>query len=268
MTDVGADPLTRPLDQPGAIGEVSFSAIAETLRARRVRHVVEYGSGRSTSRLERAIDARITSIEHDPAWSEVVRQAVSSARLQVHLRPLELRSFGGRSVLTYGPTEFDPPIDAVIIDGPPFWTLRGREACLYEIYDQLPVGALVVLDDCYREGEAAALRNWAQVYPGSFVVRIERASHGLAFLEKAAHVRPNWDAAERLADALDVEQRYREVRSLLTEIGSFRASAWPLDQMRTAFGMPEAPSARTPALRAGLVRLGEILQRAIDPNLP
>ena len=35
----------------------------------------------------------------------------------------------------------------MIIDGPPVYTLRGREACLYQVYDQIRIGGLVILDD-------------------------------------------------------------------------------------------------------------------------
>ena len=41
-------------------------------------------------------------------------------------------------------------MDCVIVDGPPVYTLRGREACLYQVYDQIKIGGLVILDDFRR----------------------------------------------------------------------------------------------------------------------
>jgi predicted O-methyltransferase YrrM len=253
------------LDEAGAIGEASFARIVEVLHARRVRRVLELGSGQSTLRLEQAVDARISSVEHDSHWIERVRASIATARTDLVWRPLEPRRFGGQVLWSYAPLTWQESFDAVIIDGPPYWTLRGREACMYEIYDRLPVGAVVFVDDCYREGERAAIRNWCAVYEGSFDVRTERASHGLAILDKVAHVAPRWDASARQADAEAIERCYAELRSALVTVGDFRASTWPLVQMREAYGIaPSAPDRR--AMRAALGRIAEILAPRLDPG--
>ena len=69
---------------------------------------------------------------------------------------------------------------AWIIDGPPVYTLRGREACLYQVYDQIKIGGLVILDDFRRSYEKQIVENWLSVYPGSFAVEIIREDHHLA----------------------------------------------------------------------------------------
>jgi predicted O-methyltransferase YrrM len=255
------------LDAVGAIGQASFARVVEILTAKRARRIVEFGSGRSSVRLEAALDAHITSVEHDPTWADAVRRAAKTARLEVVSLPLEMRAFGGHTLLGYAAAPWTQPLDAVLIDGPPYWTVRGRETCLYDIYDRLPVGAVVFLDDCWREGERSALRNWSAVYEGSFEVRIEHGSHGLAILEKVAHVEPRWAAAERVADAESVASSYAELRTLLTNIGGFRLSTWPLDDMVRAYRVPEGPGDRR-ALRASLTRLGEILRPLMAPGSP
>jgi hypothetical protein len=83
---------------------------------------------------------------------------------------------------------FFPRVDVVIIDGPPFWTSRGREACLYQAFRSLRVGGRVYLDDYDRPGEKQIVRNWEAAYPGVFGIRGSIPHSRLCVLEKTREV--------------------------------------------------------------------------------
>jgi hypothetical protein len=76
----------------------------------------------------------------------------------------------------------------VFIDGPPFWTRRGREACLYQVALFLTIGGRIYLDDSNRPDEQAIIRNWLNVYPGIFGVRYLESNHGICVLTKVQDV--------------------------------------------------------------------------------
>ncbi|MCY3680381.1 MAG: hypothetical protein OXH16_03230, partial [Gemmatimonadetes bacterium] len=109
-------------------------------------------------------------------------------------------------------------IDCVIIDGPPVYTLRGREACLYQVYDQIKIGGLVILDDFRRSYEKQIVENWLSVYPGSFTVAIIREDHHLAVLRKIRSVTPCWDASSRLLDVQSVSKMLARITQALSPV--------------------------------------------------
>ena len=109
-------------------------------------------------------------------------------------------------------------MDCVIIDGPPVYTLRGREACLYQVYDQIKIGGLVILDDFRRSYEKQIVENWLTVYPDSFTVEIICEDHYLAVLRKIRSVTPCWDAPYRLSDVQTVNKTRARIAKALSHI--------------------------------------------------
>jgi hypothetical protein len=112
----------------------------------------------------------------------------------------------------------DEKVDCVIVDGPPFYTLRGREACLYQIYPKLDVGGLVFLDDYSRVDERTILNNWLSVYPDSFSVQIVEVGHQVALLQKLRSVEPHWDNQPRFNDSLQMDELYTKIRAALLHL--------------------------------------------------
>jgi len=146
--------------------------------------------------------------------------------LSIKYRPITLESYGDAEFLTYEDGLFwEEEIDCVIIDGPPVYTLRGREACLYQVYDQIKIGGLVILDDFRRRFEKQIVENWLSVYPGSFTVAIIRKDHHLAVLRKIKSVTPCWDAPSRLSDVQSVSETRSRIAKALSHIDDVYLSA-------------------------------------------
>lgn len=89
---------------------------------------------------------------------------------------------------SYAPGALPDTIDALIVDGPPGGTLRGREACLYQVASRLRPGARIYLDDLNRRAERLILRNWMRSYPNKFNVREFAVGHGIAALTLEASI--------------------------------------------------------------------------------
>jgi hypothetical protein len=178
-----------PLDVPWALGERAYSRILEHLRGIEAPTIVEFGSGASTVALARDIpDATILSFDDDATYFARTRaQLPSTARVNLVHCPLTWQRHGGAPYLSYAHCELPDGVDAVLIDGPPHWTRRGREACLYQTIPSLKTGARIFLDDYKRAAEQRIVRNWLDAYPGALrlVGVIEEGDH-VAMLEKTA----------------------------------------------------------------------------------
>lgn len=195
-------PNPLSLDQGWGVGEAAFGEIVSQLRGIRARTIVEFGSGISSVRLALEFpDAQVISIESNREWYEtVLRMRVEHGvekNLTVHHRLLKWQRHGVSPFLSYAIGELPEQIDAVIIDGPPTWTRRGREACLYQVIRRLRVGGRVLLDDYGRNREKTMVRNWSWSFPGVFAMTPIETGHGLCVLEKLRETdraRPSWRA--------------------------------------------------------------------------
>jgi predicted O-methyltransferase YrrM len=141
------------------------------------RRVVELGAGSSTVLLARLLreqggGATLDAIEHDADWAAWVSRRLEREGLasvaQVTLAPLEPHPLGWDGLPWYaqGPlaaTLDGAPIDLLLVDGPPAFdaaAARARYPALAALAPFLAPGAVVVLDDVVRDGEAAVLERW------------------------------------------------------------------------------------------------------------
>src|SRR5699024_10631571 len=116
--------------------------------------------------------------------------------------PLAWQWHGEAPYLSFRPGDLPTSVDAVMIDGPPHWTRRGREACLYAAFDRVKVGGRVYLDDFNRPAEQRMVRNWCRAYPGAIeVVRSVDLDDGVVVLEKKAEMPKVERSWPRLIDA-------------------------------------------------------------------
>jgi len=210
-----------------SIGETAFDRI-ETLLLQMspVERILEFGSGPSSIRLAMAFsEAQVLSVEGD--WrnfaetTNLMRSFWDKRNLSIKYRPVKLESYGDAEFLTYEDGMFwddQKEMDCVIIDGPPVYTLRGREACLYQIYDQIKIGGLVILDDFRRRFEKQIVENWLSVYPGSFTVETIREDHHLAVLRKVRSMTPCWDVPYRLSDVQTVNETRARITKALSHV--------------------------------------------------
>ncbi len=220
------------LDTGWSIGETVFGRIETLLlQMSTVERILEFGSGPSSIRLAMAFpEAQVLSVEGDcrnfRETTDLIQKFLDKRNLSIKYRPITLESYGDAEFLTYEDGMFwQEEMDCVIIDGPPVYTLRGREACLYQVYDQIKIGGLVILDDFRRSYEKQIVENWLSVYPSSFTVSIIREDHHLAVLRKIKSVTPCWDAPARLSDVQSVNETRSRIAKALSHIDDVYLSA-------------------------------------------
>jgi predicted O-methyltransferase YrrM len=206
-------PSTLSLDGEWAIGEGAFSHIVDVLHDVEAQHILEFGSGPSSVRLARTFPkAQVVSVEGSRKYYEKTqalrRECGVEDRLTVLYLPLEFNWYGLSRIQSYQRVDHAGSFDAVIVDGPPHWTLRGREACLYQVYDRIREGGVVILDDYSRTDEQNILQNWLATYPNSFRLSVEPVNDHLAVLRKVQEVRPRWFAPRRILDNLRANVRH------------------------------------------------------------
>jgi predicted O-methyltransferase YrrM len=146
--------------------------LAELGRGR--RQVVECGSGVSTIALARALrdcDGRLHSLEHDPGWAAFVvawlqregldqTATVIEAPLRSHPLALDQTEWYDQDAVSRLP---ESGIELLLVDGPPAGEPglgRSRYPALPALSARLSKGAIVVLDDVDRPGEAEVLAAW------------------------------------------------------------------------------------------------------------
>jgi len=134
---------------------------------RRPACVVELGSGVSTLVLAYALEqtgGQLVSVDHDPVYAEQTRAVVAQHALQksvtiVHA-PLEPWR-GGTPWYCDAWVQGLPPIDMVVVDGPPADTgPLARYPALPVLAPHLAAAATIVLDDAGRADEQAMVARW------------------------------------------------------------------------------------------------------------
>ena len=196
--------VDSPLNAPWALGERAYSHVLRHLRAIDARTVIELGSGASTAALARDLpDTTIFSVDDDATYFARTRaQLPANASVELVHRPLVWQRHGGAPYLSYELGTIPRAVDALLVDGPPHWTRRGREACLYQTMPSLEVGARIFLDDYRRAAEQRTVRNWLGAYPNALrlIEVIEEGDH-VAVLEKTAEATAPRPTYRRRADA-------------------------------------------------------------------
>lgn len=173
-----------------SLGERAYRAILEDLRSIDAKSIVEFGSGTSTLRLSRDLpEAAILSIEGDPLFLDETRKNLElhggPAKVELVHRPLCWQRYGLSWFRSYEPGHFPERVDAVLIDGPPIATRRGREACLYQVFAKSHPGTRFYLDDYCREAEQQIVLNWVRAYGGALAhCNTFEADHRIAVLER------------------------------------------------------------------------------------
>ena len=173
-----------------SLGEKAYRAILEDLHSINATQIVEFGSGTSTLRLSHDIpNARIFSIEGDRSYLNQTSRNLElhggAAEVELLHRPLCWQRHGLSWFRSYEPGGFPGNVDAVLIDGPPIATRRGREACLYQVFARSHVGTRFYLDDYCREAEQQIVLNWLRSYGGALVHRKTfEVDHRIAVLER------------------------------------------------------------------------------------
>jgi len=173
-----------------SLGEAAYQAILEDLRSTDAKNIVEFGSGTSTLRLSRDLPkANILSIEGDRTFLDQTRENLElhggPANVELVHKPLRWQRHGLNWFRSYASGSFPDHVDAVLIDGPPIATRRGREACLYQVFAKTHVGTRFYLDDYRREAEQQIVLNWLRAYGGALAhLDTFDVDHQIAVLER------------------------------------------------------------------------------------
>lgn len=175
-----------------SLGELAYQAVLSDLKSINATTIVEFGSGTSTLRLSHDLPtATILSIEGEAAFAEETRANLSrhggSGVVELVHRPICWQRHGMSWFRNYTPGDFPREIDAVLIDGPPIATRRGREACLYQVFEHTREGTRFYLDDYCRNAEQQIVRNWLRAYGAALKhLTTFEVDHRVAVLERAS----------------------------------------------------------------------------------
>lgn len=153
--------------------------IVDTVEALRPRAVVELGAGASTLIAAKALalngGGRLVSFDQHDDFVEATRAWLGEYGLRADLYAGPLTAApGGWPGLWYDLRHLPETIDLLIIDGPP-WTLHPlARGAADSLFDRLPVGGKVLLDDAARPGERLVARRWRKRWP-NFRFELDRS---------------------------------------------------------------------------------------------
>ena len=146
-----------------AWGNPEWSADVAYLRAivthcSTARVVLESGSGVSTLIAAAAVPRGCTviAIEHLDEWADRVES--KRPRASILRRPIV--NCGNYDWYEVRPSDLPTGIEVVICDGPPGVTRGGRYGLLPQARGAFAPGALILLDDAQRPGEADVIARW------------------------------------------------------------------------------------------------------------
>ena len=147
-----------------------LNRIVDTIERLRPDTVVELGAGASTLVTAKALalngGGRLVSFDQHGDFVDATRAWLAEHGLGADLRAADLVTPPGDwPGLWYDVHHLPERIDLLIIDGPP-WTVhpyvRGAAETLF---DRIPVGGTVLLDDAARPGERIVARRWRKLWP-------------------------------------------------------------------------------------------------------
>ena len=141
----------------------SFGATSEVGRFLRPEmSVFEFGSGGSSIFLASRA-ARVTCVEDEEKWSELVRSEAQQRRLdnlEVLHRPFDFHNPRGFSSSDYLASLGAEPYDVIIVDGKEE-SEQVRDLCFWKAEESIKPGGLIVVDDSWRYPQVKA-KNRAQ----------------------------------------------------------------------------------------------------------
>jgi len=158
--------------------------IVDRISEARPAEVLELGCGATSLVTARALalhgGGRLTSLDGDAGFVEATRAWLASHGLAADIRFAPLGPPPGDwPGLWYQPGSLPDRIDLLLVDGP-HWTLhpfvRGAAESLF---DRIPVGGMVMVDDAARPGERVVAARWRARWPDFVWERPKGGTKGL-----------------------------------------------------------------------------------------
>ena len=197
------------LDDGWRMGEKSFAKMVACLQMINPTRIIEFRAGASSIRLAQMFpQTPILSIDSNPEFAQQAeewrQQYVPDAHLTLEVRPLKWQRLGLCWFQGYALGMFPDKVSAVIINGPPGTTFRGREICLYQAMSSLAVGGYILLDDYHRWDEKRMVKNWLAVYPDSLKIEtIFHSKRAMIILRKTSDCKPHYMNKTLLTDHVE-----------------------------------------------------------------
>jgi predicted O-methyltransferase YrrM len=192
-----SDPYPLPLGGNWALSWDAAVILARETGLTRPEVVVELGSGGSSVLVGRSLRqagrGHLYSLDHDPAFAALTRQHVEAHGLEAWVTVLDaplvecvIRGERFRWYDVPAAVQQLERIDLLIVDGPPQATDRTglpRYPALPSFQDRLTAGAIVFVDDAYRDAERQMLDRWIREEEG-WTVRVLKTSRGTALVRR------------------------------------------------------------------------------------
>lgn len=163
--------------------------IVDRIEAVRPETVVELGCGATSLVTAKALalhgGGQLTSLDSHADFVAATRDWLSGHGLDADIRYAPLGPPPGDwPGLWYQPGSLPDRIDLLLVDGP-HWTLhpfvRGAAECLF---DRIPPGGMVMVDDAARPGERVVARRWRERWPAFRWERPRGGTKGLLVGER------------------------------------------------------------------------------------
>lgn len=144
--------------------------IVDTIERLRPAQVVELGAGASTLVTAKALalngGGRLTSFDQHGDFVAATRAWLAEHGLSADMHAVPLvPAPPGWPRLWYDVHHLPERIDVLIIDGPP-WTVHPLvRGAAESLFDRIPVGGTVLLDDAARPGERIVAQRWRKAWP-------------------------------------------------------------------------------------------------------
>jgi predicted O-methyltransferase YrrM len=144
--------------------------LVDHIEATRPQVVVELGAGASSLVVARALQrnggGRLISCDQHAGFVESTRQWLHDNGVEAELRATPFKpSPGDWPGIWYDHGPLPAQIDLLLVDGPPWAIHPYVRGAAESLFDRIPVGGTVMLDDAARPGERIVARKWRKRWP-------------------------------------------------------------------------------------------------------
>lgn len=144
--------------------------LVDQIERQRPAIVVELGAGASSLVVARALQrnggGRLISCDQHADFVRSTQAWLADHHVDADLRVAPLREPpAGWPGAWYDHGDLPRRIDLLVIDGPPWSVHPMVRGAADSLFDRVPVGGVVILDDAARPGERLVARKWKQKWP-------------------------------------------------------------------------------------------------------